>query len=653
MTPGQPAPAGVLFVAAAPPSPATVRWVTDQFPGRAVAYLGVTAGQDPPILPAGWGTLAITDLGTLEELRREYLDYLERIPTTPIRHRATLDRLFRRRDGYSFWWTDVAVRRSPTQGMFLKVKLVWTVTRAVAHVRPAVVVLHAADPRQAAILQEAAGAAPDVRFAPESARPGPLRRESRRFWFRWAIEYMYEFTRHRLRRHRWVRQLPAEPPAVPAQPTVVLSALYPRHVDRRDGAARVWYWDDLAAQLAAQAPPVAVRCLLDLDNPDTGPLRPDFGYLPKETPRLGGVPALPLWRGHANLRDWAATWVHQVRMLYRYYRLEADPRFAAVFRFRGVDLSPDWVGELRHALNVSVWWESEVDAAAARLRECGDVRAALVHQEFEVRGMILIAACRRLGIPTVGVQHGNFYPMHTVHTPPAAQVRGAPTPDYFAAYGEYGKEVVSRYGHFPADRVWTCAGSRFDALATRPPDRAECRRRLGLPADAFVVLVTTQSYPWFPDAVRAVLTRAPADSLVCVKTFKADEAVYRKMIDDTGNRRALVFVDRFEDLLGACDVLASASSTTINEATLLAKPTVCLNFSAEPFYYPYIEEGVSLGARTADDVGEALGRLRSFRPDTAWQERRMRFLERHLGPATTGTAAATFARHVREIAGRL
>lgn len=646
MTSGQP----VLFIAAAPPSPSALRWAAEQFPGRPITYLGVDAGQDVPALPAGWTNLTITDLGTLEELRQEYLDYLERIPSTPIRRGRSLDDLFRRRDGYSFWWTDVAVRRSPNQGMFLKVKLVWTVTRAVARACPAVAVLHVGNARLAAILRQAVDAIPDVRFTPESARPGPLPRESRWYWLRGALEYLYRFTRHRLRRYRWVRQLPSEQ-SVADRPTVVLSALYPRHVDGPGGVARVRYWDDLAAQLEAQAPSVSIRCLLDLDNPDTGPLRSDFGYLPNDIPRLRGVPALPLWRGHSSLRTWAATWLHQFKLVLRYYRLEAHARFPEIFRFRGVDLSPEWVAELRHALNVSVWWESEVDAATALLRECGNVRAALVHQEFEARGMILIAACRRLGIPTVGVQHGTFYPLHTIYTPPMAQIRGAPTPDYFAAYGEYSKEVLCRYGDYPAERVWTCAGSRFDALATKPRDRGECRKRLGLPADAFVVLVTTQTYPWFRTAVRSVLAGAPSESTVCVKTFPAEATAYQKMIDESGRAGASVYVDRFDDLLGACDVLVSASSTTVLEATVIGRPTVCLNFSAEPFYYPYVEEGVSIGARKPEAVGLALSRLRSFVPDSDWEDRRRRFLERHLGPAASGRAAVAFAADIRRLAG--
>jgi hypothetical protein len=84
------------------------------------------------------------------------------------------------------------------------------------------------------------------------------------------------------------------------------------------------------------------------------------------------------------------------------------------------------------------------------------------------------------------------------------------------------------------------------------------------------------------------------------------------------------------------------------EATLLGKPTLCLNLSGEPDRYPYAEEGVSLAARNLDAIRQAVPTLRSFAPTAAWHERRRRFLVRHLGPTVTGGSAAAFARFLQE-----
>ncbi len=639
-------PQSSLFIVAGPLTPDDVRSANSHFAGQTIHFLRVDSSQDADALPADWGSLALTDLGTLEELRLEYLANLEQVAATPIDGNHSLNQILHRRDGYSFWWTDVGVRRSPTHGMFLTVKAIWLIARAVEKIRPGRVLVQAPVGRLAANLFAAIRGVADVQFSPSSARPAEFQRFLRWPWLKHSLKYVRKLLVHRVRRFRLIARTHV-PPERERRPTVVLSGLFPRHVSN----GRVWYWDDLSAALSARKNPPVVRHLLDLDSADTLPLDRDFTYFTKDADRLAGVPDVAiLWRGHLKPSVWLGTIWHHVRQLARFYRLLGRGQFRDACSFRGVDLSPEWIAEIQHSLTVAIWWESEVDAAESTLRQIGNVRVALVHQEFEPRGMILIAACRRLGIPTVGVQHGTFYPLHTIYTPPAAQVRSTPTPDYFAVYGDYTKEVVSEYGAYPADRVWTCAGSRFDGLAIKPPDRTTSRERLGLPIDAFVILVTTQNYAWFQLAVRSILAGALEGSIVCVKSFRGDVDVYQKIVDESGRSNSRLFVDRFEELLGACDVLISGSSTTLLEATLADKPTVCLNLSTEPFYYPYVDEGVSIGVREPGELPGVLQRLQSFVPDADWQARRRRFLERHLGPAAHGEAAAEFARRVHELA---
>src|ERR1043166_7846764 len=105
----------VLFIAAGSIAPADVPWVHERFPGRPVSFLALDAKQDCKPLPSEWNWLTLEDLGSLEELIHEYLHCLESVPERVISKGATLNSLFRRRDGYSLWWTDVGVRRSPVQ----------------------------------------------------------------------------------------------------------------------------------------------------------------------------------------------------------------------------------------------------------------------------------------------------------------------------------------------------------------------------------------------------------------------------------------------------------------------------------------------------------------------------------------------------------
>jgi hypothetical protein len=291
-----------------------------------------------------------------------------------------------------------------------------------------------------------------------------------------------------------------------------------------------------------------------------------------------------------------------------------------------------------------------VHAVARALRGVGDVKALLLYAEMYDLGMIDIAAARMLGIPTVGVQHGTIYPMHLIYTLPRGHVEGAPTPDYFAAYSDYAREVVSHYGTYPEPRVWVTGGPRFDHLVNRPPDALAARRALGLPAEKRILLLATQTPEWFPHAVRALfeVVKDRDDILTCVKMHPSDgrQEAYRQVASDVAARNVRFFTKRFDDLLAACDAMLTGSSTANLEAILLGKQTICLNFTDEPDPYPYVAEGGALPARSPEELRSSIDRLFVQGEATEREIRRKRFLRRHAGPSANGAAASTFARRI-------
>ena len=117
---------------------------------------------------------------------------------------------------------------------------------------------------------------------------------------------------------------------------------------------------------------------------------------------------------------------------------------------------------LRHGVARSARWARDVEAVTRSLSSLGKINALLVTEEFYPKGMLSIAAARRLGIPTVGVQHMLLTDDHTIYTPPAACIGDSPVPDYFAAYGKNAQRVLGEVGAFPADRIWTVGCHRTD-----------------------------------------------------------------------------------------------------------------------------------------------------------------------------------------------
>ena len=228
---------------------------------------------------------------------------------------------------------------------------------------------------------------------------------------------------------------------------------------------------------------------------------------------------------------------------------------------------------------------------------------------------------------------------------------GTPTPDHFAAYGSYAADVLSKHGAFPHERIWVTGGPRFDRLVNESVDVDAVRRSLDLPTNRQIVLIATQEYGWFLDAVRAVfeVARHRPDVQVVVKARPMRDhplTSYQQLAGEAGLSDVVFFLDQFNELLAACDVMVSGSSTTVFEAILLGKRTICVNFSDEPDRYPYVANGGSLPARNAKQMAESMRLALSDEAADQLEADRRRFLAYHAGPTGQGKAAEAMAARI-------
>jgi hypothetical protein len=301
---------------------------------------------------------------------------------------------------------------------------------------------------------------------------------------------------------------------------------------------------------------------------------------------------------------------------------------------------------LRRAVARIAGWDMTVSAIARCLRRAGNVKAVLVCEEMYPMGMMDIAAAHRLGVPAIGVQHGTLFPMHLIYTVPPGQVAGSPIPDRFAVFGDYDREVLSQVGSFPADRIAVTGSQRLDHLVSNPPDPRAAREQLGLPTDKKILLLATQFYPWFLEAGKAVFTAVAGrdDCIVCVKTHPRDVPldVYRQLAADVGATNVRFYDSHFDELLAACDVLISGSSTTMFEAILLGRDAICVNFSDEVDRYTYVSSGAALPATTNDQARAAVAQVLAGEV-VKLAEGRAKFITRHAGHTATGQGTKAIA----------
>ncbi|MGC1273662.1 MAG: CDP-glycerol glycerophosphotransferase family protein [Planctomycetaceae bacterium] len=591
-----------------------------------------------------------------EGIRRGFLEFLDRWPRKSLGGERSFDVEFRHVTGDSIWWTGPGVERHAAKGVFVRFKQLSILNGALRDERPteaSVFTTDAAMARAVASLCGSLGIA--CRFLPGSHRPSdPLR--GRTAWLLRSLRTLATLPFKRLFRAAAARiVLPAVPR--PAGPVVIFSARNHDYYRREGDRLTVWFWQELADQLKRLSPGVALRYKVRLPTRFLGTQDCRELYHPAWRLLRRLPDGAPLRDRHPSLGAWVRGVRPQLRALTWYSRLERQPEFRASFVVQGADLSGFFVPRLRHAVSQVADWSMAVEAEQRSLREAGDVRAVVLAEEMYAPAQIELAAARRSGVPTIGVQHGTIMPSHLVYTIPPGQVAGAPLPDRFAVFGDFAREVVTEAGSFPFERVLVTGAPRLDHLVEHPPDRNECRRSLGLPDDRKIIAIAGQTLSWFPAAVRAVFEAARDEHgwLVCVKPhpkgagFTAVDC--ERLAREVGLRNIRIFAGGFDRLLGACDVLISASSTTVLEAALLGRPAVCLNFSDEPDWYPYVDDGAALPGRTGEQVRWALKVALSGERDAELARNREKFLRRHAGPATDGQAADRLARSILAIAG--
>jgi len=643
----------LLAIITAPLTPEDVRWITERASGRAVTALCYGQQAEQEDFPPEWTQMATADVMDAEALRRDFLAFLDAWPRQPIVNGRSFDDVLRRRHGYSLWWTGPGKNKHPDKGVFLTVRTVWICSRAIEAVGPQrVLVCTRQQTVAAALASKCRNMGVACEFAPSSAGPAINSLGGVVGWWvstlLWlvVIPWMYAV---RAIMARLIVGLRRDRREDRRRPAIVLNSKYPRDY-RNDEPVN---WLELENALHRADETVRLRHLLQ----------------PSKVPRRG-LAALfclvydPAWMSLRRIKERLSpdvsymclgtclpATVRQLIGMWRYRRLEKARAFAESFEFVGADLAELYVPLLRRAVARMASWDYAVAAAAKTLRSAGTVAAFCVTEEMYESGMICIAAARTLKIPTVGVQHGTLFPMHLIYAIPPGQMAGTPTPDHFAVYGSYAADVLSKYGAFPHERIWVTGGPRFDALVNHPADGGEMRRSLDLPLDKRIVLVATQEYGWFLDAVRAVFEVAGhrPDLQIVVKARPMRDhplTSYQQLAAEAGLSDVVFFLDQFNELLSACDVMVSGSSTTVFEAILLGKRTICVNFSDEPDRYPYVANGGSLPARNAKQMAESMRLALSDEAADQLEVDRRRFLAYHAGPTAQGKAAETMAARI-------
>ncbi|QYZ79825.1 hypothetical protein E2N92_10500 [Methanofollis formosanus] len=279
--------------------------------------------------------------------------------------------------------------------------------------------------------------------------------------------------------------------------------------------------------------------------------------------------------------------------------------------------------------------------------ECPDL--FLVINEYGWRERPLIVAANVERIPTLAIQHGVIHPFHRgyIYNKYEISAEGqacspyCPIPDMTTLYGEYHKDLLTKSSSYPPDHVVVTGQPRYDILPVLMKDMPleAIASKYCLDSNSIYILWTTQCHGLSMEEnicnfntvfsaieglenVNLVIKQHPGEGdeyTDLIKEYLKDYSIKVKICPRDSNT--------FE-LLCACDLVITKSSTTGLEGIALNKPLIILNLSEDPDTVDYVDQGVAIGVYDASDLKRAITQL--LNDDSMLAQNRKKFIKRNL-----------------------
>lgn len=221
-------------------------------------------------------------------------------------------------------------------------------------------------------------------------------------------------------------------------------------------------------------------------------------------------------------------------------------------------------------------------------------------------------------VPTLAIQHGviSHQTINFVNAEGGSidvvNPLWRPIVDKLAVFGDYYKDSYINYGSYSPDKVVVTGQPKSDYLARADEifDKNKLCNELGINPNEKIVAWTTQTHGLTLDENRKNVScvynalRLLKNTRLIIKLHPGEDQkapLYRenKLI------KPIIIAAKDADtneLLYACDVMITKSSTTAIEAMILNKPVIVLNISGQLGYAPYAESGAAAGVYKEEDL---------------------------------------------------
>lgn len=269
--------------------------------------------------------------------------------------------------------------------------------------------------------------------------------------------------------------------------------------------------------------------------------------------------------------------------------------------------------------------------------------------EFEKTAVVI---GNSMGLPTLVLQHGvtggdiGYVPL---------------TADRMAVWGRISKDWMIRRDTNP-DRLFVTGCPKFDLLPQSSVAKEEFRRKLKLIPDKNLIVLATEPFGGDtsiekeeePEMLFRIVLEAmrefPEIQFV-IKPHPSEDVRFYKAIAKEMKAKVRVTKNvNLYELLSACDILMTGTSTVGLEAMMLGKPVIFMNLTGRSDPVPYAESGAAIGVYKPKEIAPAIRSiLEDPQANKNLETHRKKFLPEYVYIKSNGKASKRVANLVKQM----
>ncbi|MBQ3011871.1 MAG: hypothetical protein IJA20_03210 [Methanocorpusculum sp.] len=287
--------------------------------------------------------------------------------------------------------------------------------------------------------------------------------------------------------------------------------------------------------------------------------------------------------------------------------------------------------ELKKGLILSIPYEIIRGVCMDKIIRENNPDAIVLTDEQTTSGRYILYLARKHGIPTIGIQHGGIakHPSYLNHDSllvSSSRDCGVsfPVPDITCVWGDFEYNLLVTHAGYPEGQVVVTGNPRYDYLGQEPLqyNRDDFCKRYGINSKSTIVLWVTQSHGWSNSENQAYFSEIfdtfyhRKDITLIIKQHPGETEQHKQLIDTYLKKYELkcnvVVPDKMgntTEMVYISDIIIQKSSTTGQEAVAFHKPLIIMDFSDEPDYGKYVEEGVGLPVFEKGGLGKVVSKI--------------------------------------------